>query len=105
MQVMMNNILEQINSFLSPLITSYRQQGQLIRVLIPALFVLVFCCLCAVLIPLLPSRTPSNVPPSPGIFPTDGTQVTSTPLFGFDIPTFTPFPTLTSFIPSAFPTL
>jgi hypothetical protein len=101
----MNNILEQIKSFLSPLMTSYRQQGQVIRVLIPALFVLVFCCLCAVLIPLLPSRTPANVPPSPDIFPTDGTQATSTPLFGFDIPTFTPFPTLTSFVPTAFPTL
>src|SRR5688572_12805497 len=102
---MMKNILEQINSFLSTLTTSYSQQGQIIRVLIPALLLLAFCCLCSVLIPLLPSRNPSNVLPSPTVFPTDGTQVTATPLFGFDFSTFTPFPTLTSFVPTAFPTL
>jgi hypothetical protein len=101
----MKNILEQINSFLSTLITSYRQQGPIIRVLIPALSLLAFCCLCSVLIPLLPSRNPSNVLPSSTVFPTDGTQATSTPLFGFDFATFTPFPTLTSFVPTAFPTL
>src|SRR6188474_2830532 len=103
----MENITRQINSFVSRLITTYRQQGQVVRVLIPALLVLVFCCLCSVLIPLL-SRNPSNTLPSPTVFPTDGTagpQATPTSLFNFDFPTFTPFPTGTSFIPTAFPTL
>jgi len=105
---MMENITRQINSFLSTLITTYRQQGQVVKVLIPALLLLAFCCLCSVLIPLLPSRNPSNVFPSPNVFPTDGTagpQATPTPLFNFDFPTFTPFPTQTAFVPTAFPTL
>jgi lamin tail-like protein len=104
---MMENITKQINSLISTLITSYRRQGQVVRILIPALLVLAFCCLCSVLIPLL-SRNPSNALPSPNVFPTDGTagpQATPTSLFNFDFPTFTPFPTLTSFVPSAFPTL
>ena len=104
----MENITRQINSFLDTLITSYRQQGQVVRVLIPALLVLAFCCLCSVLIPLLTPRAPSNTLPSPTVFPTDGTagpQATPTPLFNFDFPTFTPFPTGTSFVPTAFPTL
>ena len=100
---MKENITKQINSFLSPLITSYRQQGQFVKVLIPTLLLLVFCCLCSVLIPLLPLRNPSNALPSPNIFPTDGTQVTPTSLFNFA--TFTPFPTQTAFVPTAFPTL
>ena len=100
---MMENITKQINSFLSTLVTIYDQQGQVVKVLIPALFLLAFCCLCSVLIPLLPSRNPSNALPSPNVFPTDGTQATPTPLFSFS--TFTPFPTGTSFIPTAFPTL
>lgn len=100
---MTENITKQINSFLSTLITTYRQQGQIVRVLIPALLMLVFCCLCLVLLPLLPSRNPSNALPSPNVFPTDGTQATPTSLFNFA--TFTPFPTLTSFVPTAFPTL
>ena len=99
----MANITRQINSFVSRLITTYRQQGQIVQVLIPGLLVLGFCCLCSVLIPLLPSRNPSNGLPSPTFFPTDGTQATPTPLFSFS--TFTPFPTRTSFVPTAFPTL
>ena|SRR5215216_2647760 len=100
---MIENIRKQINSFLSTLVTMYDKQGQVVKVLIPALFLLAFCCLCSVLIPLLPSRNPSNVLPSPNIFPTDGTQATPTPLFDFS--TFTPFPSLTSFVPTSFPTL
>ena len=103
---MMENITKQINSFLSTLITTYRQQGQVVRVLIPALLLLAFCCLCSVMIPLLQSRGSSNTLPSPNVFPTDGTagpQVTPTSLFNFA--TFTPFPTQTSFVPTAFPTL
>ena len=97
------NIMKQINSFISALKTTYSQQGQIVKVLIPALLVLGFCCLCSVLIPLLPSRNPSNVPLSPNVFPTEGTQATPSPLFSFS--TFTPFPTQTSFVPTAFPTL
>ena len=99
----MENITRQINSFLATLIRTYRQQGQVVRVLIPALLVLAFCCLCSLLIPLLQSRNPSNALPSPNIFPTDGTQVTPTSLF--NVTTFTPFPTQTFFVPTAFPTL
>ena len=101
----MENINKQINSFISTLMTTYRQQGQVVRVLIPALLVLGFCCLCSVMVPLLQSRNPSDALPSPTVFPTDGTQATPTPLFNFDFPTFTPFPTQTSFVPTAFPTL
>jgi len=101
----MENLTKQINSALSRLITTYRQQGQAVRVLIPALFLLVFCCLCSALISVLPARNTSNITPSPNIFPTDGTQVTPTSLFGSGFETFTPFPTGTSFVPTAFPTL
>ena len=101
----MKNIPEQINSFFSTVITTYRQQRQIVQVLIPALFLLAFCCLCSLVIPLLPSRNPSNILPSPNVFPTDGTQATPTRLFDFDFATFTPFPTLTFFAPTAFPTL
>jgi len=100
---MMENITKQINSFLSTLVTMYDKQGQVVKVLIPALFLLGFCCLCSVVIPLLPSRNPSTGLPSPTVFPTDGTQATPTPLFNFN--TFTPFPTRTFFVPTAFPTL
>ena len=100
---MIENITKQISSFLSPLITSYRRQGQFIRVLIPVLLLLLFCCFCSVLASLLPARNSSNALPSPNVFPTDGTQVTPTSLFNFA--TFTPFPTQTFFIPTSFPTL
>lgn len=99
---MIANLTKQINSFLSTLVTMYDRQGQVVKVLIPALFLLGFCSLCSLMIPLLPARNPSNVPPSLDIFPTDGTQATSTSLVGFQ--TFTPFPTQTSFVPTAFPT-
>src|SRR5215207_6177877 len=101
----MENLKKQINSALSSLVTTYRQQGQAVRVLIPALFLLVFCCLCSALISVLPARNSSNITPSPNIFPTAGTAVTPTGLFGSGFETFTPFPTGTSFVPTAFPTL
>jgi lamin tail-like protein len=100
---MMENLTKQINSFLSTLVTAYDRQGRAVKVLIPALFLLAFCCLCSLMIPLLPSRNPSNIPPSPTVLPADGTQVTPTALFHFS--TFTPFPTSTAFVPSAFPSL
>ena len=101
----MENLTKQINSVLSALIRTYRQQGQAVRVLIPALILLVFCCLCSALISVLPARNSSNITPSPNVFPTSGTQATPTRLFGSDFATFTPFPTLTSFVPTPFPTL
>ena len=81
----------------------YDRQGQIVKVLIPALFLLAFCGLCSLAIPLLLSRNPSNIPPSPTVFPADGTQATPTALFHFS--TFTPFPTSTAFVPTAFPSL
>jgi len=99
---MLENITKQINSLLATLVTMYDRQGQVVKVLIPALFLLAFCGLCSLMIPLLPARNPSNVSPSPDIFPTDGTQVTPTALFSFS--TFTPFPTRTVFVPTPFPT-
>ena len=97
--------MRQPNSFLAALRTAYLQQGQLGRILLPGSILLVFCCLCSILVPLLRLRTPSSPVPSPVVLPTDGTQVTPTALFSFDFPTFTPFPTATSFVPTAFPTL
>ena len=100
---MTENLTKQIAAFLSPWVTSYRQQGPVVKVVIPALLLLVFCCICSVPISLMPGRNPSNEIPSPVIFPTDGTQSTPTSLFSFE--TFTPFATLTSFVPTSFPTL
>lgn len=97
--------MRQVNSFLAALRTAYLQQGQLGRILLPGLFLVVFCCLCSILIPLLRSRTSSSPVPSPRVSPDDGTQATPTALFSFDFPTFTPFPTSTFFVPTPFPTL
>lgn len=95
--------MNQINSFLSALKTAYSQQGQTGKILIPALFLFVFCCLCSILFSLFPRGSPSNAAPTPNIFPTQGTQLTPTALFDFDFPTLTPLPTLPP--PTAFPTL
>ena len=97
--------MRHVNSFLATLRTAYLDQGQLRKILLPGAFLLVFCCLCSMLIPLLRSRTSSNPVPSPIVAPNEGTQVTPTALFSFDFPTFTPFPTATFFVPTAFPTL
>jgi hypothetical protein len=104
LQVMM----DQINSFLSTLKTAYSQQSQTGRILIPALFVLVSCCLCAITVGLFRSPGPSSVTSSPTLFPTLEGLPTPTALFDFDFPTLTPFPTFTPFEtlppPSPFPT-
>jgi hypothetical protein len=97
--------MRQGNSFLDGLRTAYLQQGQWVRILLPTSFLLVFCCLCSITISLLRPRPSSNPLPSPVLLPTQGTQATPTPLFDFDFPTFTPFPTSTSFEPTPFPTL
>src|SRR5215212_5388707 len=96
-------MIARINSFLSALKTTYSQQGQASKLLLPALLVLAFCCLCSVLVSLLPSRNSPNPLPSPNGFPSPGNQPTPTALFDFDFPTFTPFPTFPP--PTAFPTL
>lgn len=80
-------------------------QGQVGRVLLPGLFLLVFCCLCAILVSLLRLRAPASPLPSPVLATGMGTPVTPTALFEFDFPTFTPFPTATFFVPTPFPTL
>ncbi len=102
--IVLKSMMDQINVFLSRLRSSYSQQGQAIKILIPALLLLVLCCLCIIPISLLRQRSP-NVFPSPSIPTSDGTAATPTALFDFDFPTFTPFPTSTSFTPSPFPTL
>ena len=99
---MTENLSKQISAFLDPWIASYRQQGPVVKVVIPALLLLVLCCICSIPVSLLP-RGSSNELSSPVVFPTDGTQTTPTSLFSFA--TFTPFPTQTSFVPTAFPTL
>ena len=93
----MENINKQINSFLSRLITTYRQQGQIVKVLIPALLLLVFCCLCSVLISLLPSLPfPTQTFFVPTAFPT----LTASPTAGQTPTRSLPTATGTS-IPSA----
>lgn len=98
---MLQNIMEQINAFLSTLKTIYNQQGQTGRILFPGMFLFAFCCLCSILFRLLPlgSRNASQMTPSPIIYPTLGTQATPTALFNFGA---TPFPTLVA--PSPLPT-
>src|SRR5215211_113790 len=102
---MIENITKQINAFLSTLKTTYDRQGQLGKILLPALLVFMFCCLCSVLASLLSSRNAPTPAPNPSLFPTAGAEASPTPLFNFNFPTFTPFPTSTPFVPSPFPTL
>lgn len=105
---MLENFTSQIKAFLSTLRTTYNQQGQTGKILFALLAVFVLCCLCSIPISVLRfgARGVSTPVPSPGGFPTAaGTQPTPTPLFDFDFPTLTPFPTLTFSVPSPFPTL
>lgn len=97
--------MRQANSFFAALRRAYLQQGQLGRILLPAAFLLVFCCLCSIFIPLLRLQTLSSPLPSPVAVTPEGTLLTPTPLFDFDFPTFTPFPTATFFVPTPFPSL
>ena len=100
---MIENITKQLNSLLSTLKTTYSQQGQIGKILIPGLFLLAFCCLCSILTSLLPLRNSPNPVPSPNVFPSQGTGATPTALFNFGTVTFAPFPTLPT--ATAFPTL
>src|SRR5687767_12251422 len=98
---MIENITSQIKGFLSALKTTYDQQGQLGKILLPSVFLLAFCCCCSVLASMLPSRGSPTPVPSPNLFPTLAGQPTPTPLFQFEFPTSTPFPTFPP--PTAFP--
>ncbi|HLO14174.1 MAG TPA: lamin tail domain-containing protein, partial [Anaerolineales bacterium] len=100
--VMIENIKKQINSFLSALKTSYSQQGPTGKFLIPALFLLVICCLCSITISLLRPRNSPTTGPSPIGIASQGSVATPTALFNFGPVTFTPFPTFPP--PTAFPT-
>jgi hypothetical protein len=76
------------------------------RILVPGLALLIVCCLCSVTFSLIRAgsrNAPATVVPSPIVATSDGTQPTPTPLFNFDFPTFTPFPTLP--FATALPTL
>jgi hypothetical protein len=101
---MIENITKQINSFLSALKTSYNQQGQVGKILFPGLFLLLFCCLCSLMVSLLRPRNASNPVPSPVVYPSVGAVATPTALFSFasltpfsvpTLPSSTPLPTLT----------
>ena len=99
----MENITKQINSFLSVLKTTYEQQGPIGRVLLPALFLVAFCCLCSVLVSVFRPRNSPTAVPSPNTFPTQGSVATPTALFNFGTVTFVPFPTFPT--STGFPTL
>src|SRR5690242_12334210 len=95
----MENITNQINSFLSTLKTIYSQQGQIGKIIIP-LFLLAFCCACSFLARVLRTTNPANTAaPTPFAFPTQAAVATPTALFNFGL---TPLATLS--VPTALPT-
>ena len=102
---MIKNITEQANSFLSTLKTIYDRQGQAGKILFAAVALLAFCCLCSIPVSLISSRNFPTVVVSPILMPSEEIQPTPTPLFNFDFPTFTPFPSLTFAAATALPTL
>ena len=100
---MIENLTKQLYALLSALRTTYSQQGQTGKILIPGLFVLVFCCLCSILSSWLPLRNSSTPAPSPNSFPSQAVGPTPTALFNFGTVTFAPFPTFPT--STALPTL
>ena len=92
-------MMEQINSVLSALKRAYNQQGQLGKILLPAMVLLILCCLCSVLVSLARSRSSPNTVASPIVFPSQGSLATPTALFNFGTVTFAPFPTFPSSTP------
>lgn len=112
-----NDFTKQIQSYLASLRTAYDQQGQIGKILLPCLSLVVLCSLCAMSVALFRPRGASNVTPLPipSAFPSDANAATPTPLFNFGPVTFTPFsvptlptstplPTLTP-LPTGTPTL
>ncbi len=102
---MSENFTKQVDAFLSTLKSTYSRQGQTGKIFLVLAFLLVTCCLCAIPISVFSRRASATALPSPSIFPTSGTgtEATPTPLFNFDFPTFTPFPTVP--FATALPTL
>lgn len=92
---MIENISKQVRASLSALRTIYNQQGQTGRILLVFLLALPFCCICPLLVslPSLRGQGPATAVPSPVLFPSQEGGATPTPLFDFDFPTLTPFPT------------
>lgn len=93
--------VERINSFTDTLKTLYHQQGQAGRILIPFIFLLMFCCLCSLAFGVFSAgrRNAPGITPSPEIPTSAGAQPTPTALFGLGS---TPFPTPVA--PSPLPT-
>src|SRR5512138_295041 len=91
-------MMKRIDSFFSALVSAYRQQGQIGKLILPGSLVLIFCCLCSTLVSLFRPRNSPTILTSPVIFPTQGNVATPTALFNFG----SPFPTLV--VPSAVPT-
>jgi hypothetical protein len=96
-------MMERINSLLSALKSVYNQQGQIGKILLPSLVLLIVCCLCLVMVSLARSGSSPNPVASPIILPSQGIVATPTALFNFGTVTFAPFPTFPSSTP--FPTL
>jgi hypothetical protein len=92
-------MMEPINSFLSALKKTYNQQGPIGRILLPAMVLLIICCLCSVLASLARSRSSPSPVASPIILPSQEVLATPTALFNFGTVTFAPFPTFPSSTP------
>src|SRR5215208_6391955 len=92
-------MMERINSLLSALKTTYNQQGQIGKILLPSVLLLIVCCLCSILVSLARPRSSPNTFPSPIPFPSQGIGATPTALFDFGTVTFAPFPTFPSSTP------
>jgi len=96
-------MMKQIKSFLSELKKIYNQQGQIGKILLPSLVLLIVCCLCSALVSLARPRSSPNPVASPIVLPSQGSVATPTALFNFGTVTFAPFPTFPS--STALPTL
>jgi hypothetical protein len=92
-------MMEQINSLLSALKKTYNQQGQIGKILLPSVVLLIVCCLCSVLASLARSGSSPNPVASPILLPSQGIVATPTGLFDFGTVTFAPFPTFPSSTP------
>lgn len=95
--------MKQADRFLTALRAGYLQQERWVRILLPGSVVLLFCCICSLLAPVLAGRNLARATPSPVVLTGEGTLVTPTSLLNFA--TLTPLATATSFIPTPFPSL
>jgi len=92
-------MMEPIKSFLSALKKTYNQQGQTGKIILPAMVLLILCCLCSALASLTRPRSSPNPAASPIVLPSQGIVATPTALFNFGTVTFAPFPTFPSSTP------